>query len=57
MSIYLLPDSLIDGIERMINSLWWGSGNNNKGIRWLTWEKMAYRQGGRRAWISRLSKF
>jgi hypothetical protein len=32
MSIYLLPDSLIDDIERMINAFWWGGGNNNKGI-------------------------
>jgi hypothetical protein len=38
MSIYLLPDSLIDDIERMINAFWWGGGNNNKGIRWLAWD-------------------
>jgi hypothetical protein len=42
MSIYLLPDSLIDDIERMINAFWWGGGNNNKGIRWLAWDKMAF---------------
>ncbi|GAU31898.1 hypothetical protein TSUD_270830 [Trifolium subterraneum] len=41
MSIYLLPDSLIDDIERMINAFWWGGGDNNKGIRWLAWKKMA----------------
>ncbi|CAJ2662331.1 unnamed protein product [Trifolium pratense] len=41
MSIYLLPDSLINDIERMINAFWWGGGNNNKGIRWLAWDKMA----------------
>jgi hypothetical protein len=33
MSIYLLPDSLIDEIEKMINAFWWGGGANNKGIR------------------------
>jgi hypothetical protein len=38
MSIYLLLDSLIDDIERMINAFWWGGGNNNKGIRWLAWD-------------------
>jgi hypothetical protein len=32
MSIYLLPDSLIDEIEKMINAFWWGGGANNKGI-------------------------
>ncbi|GAU34086.1 hypothetical protein TSUD_255820 [Trifolium subterraneum] len=41
MSIYLLPDSLIDDIERMINAFWWGGGDNNKGIRWLAWKRMA----------------
>jgi hypothetical protein len=41
MSIYLLPDSLINDIERMINAFWWGGGNNNKGIRWMAWDKMA----------------
>ncbi|GAU39678.1 hypothetical protein TSUD_320910 [Trifolium subterraneum] len=41
MNIYLLPDSLINDIERMINDFWWGGGdNNNKGIRWLAWDKM-----------------
>ncbi|MCI03874.1 RNA-directed DNA polymerase (Reverse transcriptase), partial [Trifolium medium] len=38
MSIYLLPESLINDIERMVNSFWWGGGTNNKGIRWLSWE-------------------
>jgi hypothetical protein len=32
MSIYLLPDSTIKDIERMMNSFWWGGGANNKGI-------------------------
>ncbi|MCH84971.1 RNA-directed DNA polymerase (Reverse transcriptase), partial [Trifolium medium] len=41
MSIYLLPDSLINEIERMINAFWWGGGNDNKGIRWLAWDKLA----------------
>ncbi|GAU30435.1 hypothetical protein TSUD_392480 [Trifolium subterraneum] len=39
MSIYLLPDSLIDNIERMINAFCWGGGDNNKGIRWLAWKR------------------
>jgi hypothetical protein len=35
MSVYLLPDSTIKEMERMINSFWWGGGTNNKGIKWL----------------------
>ncbi|GAU35387.1 hypothetical protein TSUD_160380 [Trifolium subterraneum] len=47
MSIYLLPESTIKEIERMINSFWWGGGPNNKGIRWLlnkdgNYDKAAY---------------
>jgi hypothetical protein len=40
MSVYLLPDSTIKDIERMMNSFWWGGGSNNKGIRWLAWDRM-----------------
>ncbi|KAK2444657.1 hypothetical protein QL285_015666 [Trifolium repens] len=32
MSVYLLLDSTIKDIERMMNSFWWGGGANNKGI-------------------------
>jgi hypothetical protein len=48
MGVYLLPDSTIKDIERMMNSFWWGGGTNNKGIRWLAWERMTISkdQGG-----------
>jgi hypothetical protein len=39
MSIFTIPPSLCDEIEKMMNSFWWGHlGNNNKGIHWLSWE-------------------
>ncbi|KAK2373903.1 hypothetical protein QL285_074905 [Trifolium repens] len=45
MSMFLLPSSLIDDIEKMINAFWWSGGNNNnnnnKGIHWLAWERLA----------------
>ncbi|GAU20296.1 hypothetical protein TSUD_337770 [Trifolium subterraneum] len=45
MSMFILPASLIDDIEKMINAFWWrnGSTNNNttKGIHWLAWERLA----------------
>jgi hypothetical protein len=40
MSIYLIPDSTIKEIERMMIYFWWGGGANNKGIRWLAWDRM-----------------
>jgi hypothetical protein len=42
MSIYLLPDTTIKEIERMMNSIWWGGGAHNQGIRWLAWDRMTY---------------
>ncbi|MCI22393.1 RNA-directed DNA polymerase (Reverse transcriptase) [Trifolium medium] len=42
MSVYLLPESTIKDIERMMNSFWWGGGANNKGILWLAWDQMTY---------------
>jgi hypothetical protein len=42
MSVYVLPESIIKDIERMMNSFWWGGGNDNKGIRWLAWDRMTY---------------
>ncbi|KAK2417369.1 hypothetical protein QL285_039676 [Trifolium repens] len=41
MSVYILPDTTIKEIERMMNSFWWGGGAENRGIKWLTWDRMA----------------
>jgi hypothetical protein len=42
MSIFLLPSTLIDSIEKkMINSFWWGNGGKgSRGIHWLSWDKL-----------------
>jgi ribonuclease HI len=42
MSVYVIPDSIIRDIERMLNSFWWGGGAHNKGIRWLAWDRMTH---------------
>jgi ribonuclease HI len=42
MSIFTLPSSLIDEIEKMLNAFWWGhSGTHNKGVHWLSWDKLS----------------
>jgi hypothetical protein len=39
MSTFLLPNSLIDAIEEIMNSFWWGhGGSNSKGIHWMEWD-------------------
>ncbi|XP_058774349.1 uncharacterized protein LOC131648625 [Vicia villosa] len=41
MSLFILPETLISDIEKMLNSFWWGGGTNHKGIRWMAWDKLA----------------
>jgi hypothetical protein len=41
MSIFRLPNSLLNKIEKMMNAFWWGHGGaSNKGMHWLSWEKL-----------------
>lgn len=40
MSVYLISDGVVQEIEKMLNSFWWGGGGNNKGVRWLVWDKL-----------------
>ncbi|GAU32980.1 hypothetical protein TSUD_358470 [Trifolium subterraneum] len=41
MSLFILPSSLIDDIEKMLNAFWWGGGShNNKEIHWLAWDRL-----------------
>jgi hypothetical protein len=41
MSIFLLPGTIITNIENMMNSFWWGcGGSSNKGIHWMSWERL-----------------
>ncbi|XP_058765192.1 uncharacterized protein LOC131638639 [Vicia villosa] len=40
MSIFILPDGVVNEIEKMLNSFWWGGGSNSKGISWKAWDKV-----------------
>jgi hypothetical protein len=45
MSSILLPESLGEELEKIINSFWWGSNKaSGRGINWLRWEKLAMRK-------------
>lgn len=49
MSCFLIPKTLCQELERMMNAYWWSSNSSNsKGIRWLAWDKMSMskKQGG-----------
>ncbi|VFQ76993.1 unnamed protein product [Cuscuta campestris] len=42
MSVFLLPMSMCSNMERLMNAFWWhGRGISDRGINWLSWERMA----------------
>ncbi|XP_058783388.1 uncharacterized protein LOC131658070 [Vicia villosa] len=44
MIVYLIPDRMVNDIEKMLNSFWWGGSGNNKGIS-LWKAKVALKHG------------
>lgn len=41
MNVFMLPVTLADEIQRMMNSFWGGTkGNGRCGITWLSWERL-----------------
>lgn len=50
MSTFLFPSMLLDELQRMMNSFWWGNNeDSSKGIKWMKWERVCVRKdaGGR----------
>lgn len=42
MSCFLLPRTLSEEMEKIMNKFWWGSGaDNRKGLKWLSWANMS----------------
>ena len=38
----MLPTSILDEIQNILNSFWWGIQKNGKGgIKWLAWDKLS----------------
>ncbi|XP_074325881.1 uncharacterized protein LOC141663935 [Apium graveolens] len=48
MSLFQIPVSLCESMERKMNAFSWGKGSSGKGIKWIAWEKlcMPKTQGG-----------
>jgi hypothetical protein len=48
MSMFLLPKELCKELNSVMQNFWWGHKENDKKIRWLSWEKMGLSkaQGG-----------
>lgn len=50
MSTFLLPSTLIDELQIMLNKFWWGNDSHeSKGVKWMKWEKIYVKKeaGGR----------
>jgi len=42
MSVFLLPSTVCDSIEKIMNRFWWHkTGANSRGIHWLSWARLA----------------
>ena len=42
---FLLPTSIGEEIQKMINSFWWGTNRRQgRGIHWLSWDKLTMRK-------------
>jgi len=42
MSNFQLPTTLVNNIEKMTNSFWWGHGRTTqRGINWISWERLS----------------
>lgn len=40
MSLFLIPDSICDEIERKMNAFLWGRGSNGRGVKLITWKRL-----------------
>lgn len=40
MSLFLIPESICDEIERKMNGFLWGGGANGRGVKWITWKRL-----------------
>jgi len=44
-TFFLLPSTLQEEIQGMLNSFWWGSNKNfGRGINWLAWDSLTTRK-------------
>lgn len=57
MQLLLIPGEVCTGIQRQMNSFWWDNRGANKGIHWMTWDKLCIHKRGGRLGFRELSKF
>ena len=40
MNLLLVPKEICDKIEKSMNAYWWRGGGEQRGIKWMSWDKM-----------------
>ena len=45
LACFKLPESLLDGLHRMMTSFWWGQRNRERKMAWISWDKICWRKG------------
>lgn len=56
-SLFLIPHSIYDEIENLMNSFWWGKESSGTGIRWFSWEKLSVSNMGGGLGVKNLKNF
>lgn len=47
MNLLLIPLDVCDAIEKKMNAYWWGNGQQHKGIKWMSWDRLCeIKEGG-----------
>lgn len=57
MNLFQIPNEVCNGIQRLMNAFWWGSKGEDKGIRWLAWDRLCNTNAGGRLGFRELGKF
>lgn len=57
MSLFLIPMSLCESMERKMNAFWWGHGQARKGVKWLAWERLSMPKANGVLWVRSLKNF
>ncbi|XP_073015297.1 uncharacterized mitochondrial protein AtMg00310-like [Primulina eburnea] len=58
MNVFLLPRSTTEELQRIMNSFWWGSNpNGNRGIKWLSWDRLCAPKQTGGMWFRNLKSF
>lgn len=56
-NLLLISNEICENIEVLFNGFWWGYGQENKGIRWKSWDKMCKPKGVGGLGFKELKKF